>query len=289
MSIRRISFNQLCFPHSSLEEDVLLLSEAEVRGIGLYQPKLETATGPAVRRLLAANDLRPTSCLPSPAQATILPTPRFGDTLVDLDRRVEMHSKALRWFGELGGLCYVCGTGPAGTLSPAAARSRVVEMLQGLGDVAAEAGICIAVEPFSSKWVGFATLVWTLEEGLELVRSVAHPNVKLMFDPWHLWDSANLHDLLSRYVGDLAPVVHVSDVRDPTRSWADRLVPGTGIAALPDILATLVTAGFDGWYDLEILSDDGTFEDDFPDSLWKLPEADLLARGLDGMTACWPD
>ena len=34
--------------------------------------------------------------------------------------------------------------------------------------------------------------------------------------------------------------------------------------------------GYTGWYDLEILSDNGLFGNDYPDSLWKLPPANLV-------------
>jgi sugar phosphate isomerase/epimerase len=219
----------------------------------------------------------------------MLPTPGFGDTCVDRDARIRMHSEALRRFGDLGGLCYVCGTGPAGSLPPGEAWNRVVEMLGQLGEVGAEAGICVAVEPFSPEWLEFATIITTLEDAVTLVGDVGHPSVRLLFDPWHLWNSPNLHPLLAAHIDDLAPVVHMSDVREPTRSWGDRLIPGTGKADLPAILATLAAAGFDGWYDLEILSDDGTFEHDFADSLWKLPEAEFVAAGVAGLLACMPD
>jgi len=37
--------------------------------------------------------------------------------------------------------------------------------------------------------------------------------------------------------------------------------------------------GWAGGYDLELFSDDGTFGDDFEDSLWKLPAEELARRG----------
>jgi sugar phosphate isomerase/epimerase len=288
MASTLISFNSLCLPHFSFEQDVALLAEAGIPGIGLYNPKLETRSNETIRQAMADAGLRPTSCLPSPENASMLRTPGFGDTCVDRDERIRMHSEAIRRFGDLGGLCYVCGTGPVGSLPPKEAWSRVVEMLGELGDVAAKAGICVSIEPFSPEWLEFATMLTTLGDGIEMVREVGHPYVKLLFDPWHLWDSPDLHQLLADHVDDLAPVVHMSDVREPTRSWADRLVPGTGKAGLPAILATLATAGYNGWYDLEILSDDGLFEHDFLDALWKLPEAEFVATSVSGLRACMP-
>ena len=50
----------------------------------------------------------------------------------------------------------------------------------------------------------------------------------------------------------------------PTRGWCDRVLPGDGVADLPAILGTLDRAGWDGFYDLEIFSDNGTFGNAWP-------------------------
>ena len=58
--------------------------------------------------------------------------------------------------------------------------------------------------------------------------------------------------------------MHVCDRREPTRGWADRALPGDGGADVPSILRALDDAGWDGLYDIEIFSDDGTFGNDVP-------------------------
>ena len=85
-----------------------------------------------------------------------------------------------------------------------------------------------------------------------------------------------------RFVG-----VHVCDVRDPTRGWADRAFPGEGRAGVPSILAALDAAGWDGLYDIEIFSDDGTFGSAYPDSIWSLPSAEALERARASFERCW--
>ena len=54
--------------------------------------------------------------------------------------------------------------------------------------------------------------------------------------------------------------------------------PGDGVADLPALLGALDRAGWDGYYDLEIFSDNGTFGNAWPDSLWDVPTEEL-ARG----------
>jgi sugar phosphate isomerase/epimerase len=106
-----------------------------------------------------------------------------------------------------------------------------------------------------------------------------------MFDVWHLWNTPygdELPRLIDRVVG-----VHVSDYRDPTRGWLDRVLPGDGVADVSTALAAVERAGWTGPYDLEIFSDDGTFGDAYPDSLWALPGAELARRGRAAFDACW--
>jgi sugar phosphate isomerase/epimerase len=81
--------------------------------------------------------------------------------------------------------------------------------------------------------------------------------------------------------------VHVADWREPTRGWADRVLPGEGVAPLPEILGALERAGWDGYYDLEVFSDNGTFGNAWPDSLWEVPADELARRGREAFEQTW--
>ena len=76
-------------------------------------------------------------------------------------------------------------------------------------------------------------------------------------------------------------------MREPTRSFADRLLPGDGLADVPRILALLHGAGWSGFYELEVFSDNGAFGNAFPDSLWDIPAAELARRGREAFLTCW--
>jgi hypothetical protein len=65
---------------------------------------------------------------------------------------------------------------------------------------------------------------------------------------------------------------------DETRTWADRAFPGEGKVPMAAIINRLDAAGFTGSYDVEIFSDAGHFDYDYPDSLWKLPPAEIVDR-----------
>jgi sugar phosphate isomerase/epimerase len=79
----------------------------------------------------------------------------------------------------------------------------------------------------------------------------------------------------------------VADYREPTRGWADRSLSGDGVGDLPRILQALDAAGWDGLYDIEIFSDDGTFGAEYPDSFWAAPATETLARARAAFEQCW--
>ena len=78
--------------------------------------------------------------------------------------------------------------------------------------------------------------------------------------------------------------MHVADVREPTRSPSDRLLPGDGVADLRRILASLDEAGWNGFYDVEIFSDTS-----LPDSLWNVPADELARRAVESLRSVWEE
>jgi sugar phosphate isomerase/epimerase len=170
---------------------------------------------------------------------------------------------------------FVCLTGPAGDLPPDEARATVVEGLRALGDEAERLGVPVGLEPMSSHHPGW-TMVTTVGEGAELIEEAGGDGLGLTFDTWHLWDTATLEEDLRRF-SDRIVAVHVGDWREPTRSWCDRVLPGDGVIDLERVLGALGAAGWEGFYELEIFSDDGTFGNAFEDSLWGEP-AEVVAR-----------
>ena len=63
--------------------------------------------------------------------------------------------------------------------------------------------------------------------------------------------------------------------------------PATGRPTSPAILRALDDAGWDGLYDIEIFSDDGTFGIAYPDSYWAAPADDVLAQARAAFERCW--
>ena len=53
------------------------------------------------------------------------------------------------------------------------------------------------------------------------------------------------------------------------------------------MLRALEAAGYNGWYDLEVLSDNGMFGNNYPDSLWQVPPVQLVSRARAAFERLW--
>jgi sugar phosphate isomerase/epimerase len=162
----------------------------------------------------------------------------------------------------------------------------VVAGIRNLAEEARKVGLRIGIEPMREANRPRWTLVCSLAETLDLLEEVGDDDVGIIFDTWHMWDSDDVHNMIGVAI-DRIHGVQIADYRDPTRSSLDRVAAGQGIAGIDRLVDEFRSAGYDGWYDLEIFSDDGRFVNDFPDSLWKLDPLEYARVQVEGFMSCW--
>jgi len=253
---------------ASFEEDLRAFREAGVRGIGVCELKLP-ADG-AAAALLRDSALHATACIP--AVPGILPLPLFeGPDEVEV--RIEALCASVRRLAELEPECVLFLTGPGPEH-----RDLVVEGIRRIAEAGREAGVRVALEPVHPTQRETFSFVNSIADAIALLDEAGTPDVGLLVDVWHVGDDPDLGSYPDRIYG-----VHVSDRREPTRSHFDRLLPGDGVLPLPRIVRTIREAGYDGWYDVEVFSDDGTFGDAFPDSLWAEAPAEVARRARESL------
>ena len=269
------SISQITTLPASFEEDVRAYRAAGAEGIGLWENKLREGEEEALLAALSASGLTSTNAIPAVPSIAALPMPGPEEP----EERVEAYCAGLRRLAPFEPSAVVLLTGPG-------SRDVVVDGLRTIAAEAAALGLTIGLEPYSRHAGEDWTIVHTVAEAVQLIDEAGvGDSVGVLFDSWHLWDSkleADLDAHRDRIVG-----VHICDVRQPTRSFADRLLPGDGIADVPRILGLLDRAGWDGFYDLEIFSDNGAFGTALPDSLWDVPADELARRGREAFLACW--
>jgi sugar phosphate isomerase/epimerase len=278
------SISQVTTFRASFDEDLAAYREAGVGGLGVWEIKLPPGDATAAAERLRASGLASTNAVP--AVPSILPLPLMPGP-DDPRERVQAICGSLRRLAAFDPDCCVCLTGPAVGRAPHAARRTVVEGLRRIADAADEAGVRVGLEPVNRVGGEDWTIATSIPEALELLEEAGDPpSLGIMFDVWHLWSTPTLFEDVAAHAGRFVGV-HVADWRSPTRGWADRVLPGDGVAGVPAILAALERAGWEGPYDLEIFSDDGTFGDRYPDSLWRVPARELARRGREAFLRAW--
>jgi sugar phosphate isomerase/epimerase len=274
----RFSVSEFSTPNHSYEEDLAAFAAGGAEGIGLAEVKLPPGDDAVSLEKLRESGLKATICLP--ATLAVLPIEMTPDP-VEPEARVESLATSIRRLAPFEPEVVLLLTGIPGERDEAEARAIVVEGLRHLGGVAREAGARIALEPIHRSAAPEFSLVSDLPGADALLGEVGDDTIGLVFDTWHLWDTANvLED--ARRLARRFPAVHVNDWRDPTRHWDDRALPGEGVIDLPAILGALEAGGFDGWYDMEIFSGEA-----YEDSLLALPPDELVRRGREGFLHAW--
>jgi sugar phosphate isomerase/epimerase len=270
MTRRPFSISAVSTYHASFAEDVAAYRAAGCDGIGLWEYKLRPGSDEPDRQLLLEQGLRATICVPD--VASFMPDGWFR-LPVATDERLDAIGMAIRRFAAFDPVTILLMSGDPAGRSEEEARRLVIEGLRAAADVAADVGLDIGFEPLRQA---SGSLVWTLPGALGVIDEVGRPNVGIVVDTWHLWGSDGFLEHLRSDAGRILGV-QVCDIRPETRSWCDRVLPGDGTIDWSAVLAALDAGGYAGWFDLEIFSDDGTFADAFPDSLWAWPASRLAA------------
>jgi sugar phosphate isomerase/epimerase len=268
----RFSISQVSTLAASFADDVRAYTEAGADGIGIWELKL----GEDSLAEFQASGLGSATAVPAVPSVHPLPLLPGPDTVRE---RVDTLLRSLEVLAPFEPTAVVCFTGPGD-------RETAVRGVREIAREAERLGLRLAVEPFQLEGIESWSILNTLGDAAEFVEEVGSDAVGIQFDVWHLWNTQDVLAEIPRYAHLIAGV-HVSDWREPTRGWADRVLPGDGAADLPALLGVLEDVGWVGFYDLEIFSDNGAFGSAYPDSLWDLDAAELARRGRQAFINCW--
>jgi sugar phosphate isomerase/epimerase len=268
------SISQVSTLAASFGEDVRAYAAAGVDGIGVWESKL----GDGSLAELRASGLGCATAVPAVPSVHPLPLLPGPETVRE---RVDALLRSLEVLAPYAPAAILCFTGPGD-------RETAVRGVRELAREAERLGLRLAVEPFQAEGIESWSILNTLGDAAAFVDEVGSDAVGIQFDVWHLWNTPGLLEEIPRHAHLIAGV-HVDDWREPTRGWADRVLPGDGAADLPAILGVLEDVGWQGFYDLEIFSDNGAFGSAYPDSLWDLDAAELARRGREAFLNCWSE
>jgi D-psicose/D-tagatose/L-ribulose 3-epimerase len=155
------------------------------------------------------------------------------------------HKRVVDLCAELGARAY-CGAlyGHPGIVKkrrpPGDEFSRTAEGLHSLADYAARRNVAIALEPMSHFRTHVANTPGQL---LRLIRLADHPNLRVLFDTYHIVTEVRDYGSALRAIGPLLYALHACE--------NDRGVPGNGLVPWTQVFDALASIGFNGYIGLE--------------------------------------
>ncbi len=236
----RVSLSAISTFSWSLDEDLAFYEDAGITAIGASLAKLEAAGVEAGARRLRDAGLRVTNLigvgpflLADPAQ---------------WDRQRDRVRAALDAAETVGAECLILTTGPAGDLAWEDAADALASALAPVIDDARGRGVPFGLEHTNSLRVDVG-FVHSLRDVVDLARRL---DIGVCVELNACWAERGLGETIRDGV-DTFRVVQVSDFAVGTLSTPNRLVPGDGDIPLPRLLGQLLTAGYPGVFDLELI------------------------------------
>lgn len=240
----RISMNELTTYRWSFEEDVQRYAAAGIEGIAVWRQKLSDYGEEKGIELISECGLEVSSLL-------------WAGGFTGSDGRshresIEDAHDAIRLAAQLKAPCVVVYSGPRAGHTHSHARRLLSNALKDLLPHAAEAGVCLALEPVPDPYASQWTFLTDVSETVSLLDQWGHPQLRFVFDTYSFGMDAATIDRLAewaRYLG----IVHLGDARHLPSGEQDRCPLRAGIVPLQRIVALLEAAGYDGYFDIKLM------------------------------------
>lgn len=243
----QLSMNEMTTYRWSFEEDVAQYRAAGIEAIGVWRPKIVDFGEDKGVDLLAESGLEVSNLLWAGGF-----TGSDGRTLRD---SIDDGHDAIRLAAELKAHCLVIYSGGRAGHTHNHARRLLKDALAELLPVAAEQRLTLAIEPMHPACASECTFLTSIDDTLMLIESLDSPWLKLVFDTYHFGLEPGMVARLSRLAGQIA-IVHLGDGKSPPEAEQNRARLGDGSVPLKEIVATLSSAGYDGYYDVELFGEE---------------------------------
>ena len=275
----KLSLSEISTVGASFRDDLAAYSAAGFEGIGVWEMKLGDDAADVAA--LKASGLFAANCVP--LVPSILPNAVIEGP-ADVEERIVSIGASMRRFARYEPESVLCLTGAAGVLGDTEARRVVIEGLKRVAAAADEAGVRLGLEPVHESERDALTLVTSIPEALELLEEADLPQVGIMVDLWHVWDTPTVEDDLRANAARISGV-HVSDWFPPSRVGPrrGRALPGQGVSRTRELVAVLAENGWKGSLDVEIFGDP-----DDPASFWSLPVEEAARRAYEAAAGVLP-
>ncbi len=174
---------------------------------------------------------------------------------------IEDAADALRLARRLGAPCLIVYSGGRAGHTFNHARRLVTDALAELVPVAAEVDVSLALEPMHPGCAADWTFLTSIDQTVGLLDAVGSPEqVKMVFDAYHLGQDDGVLECIDQLAPRVA-LVQLGDAREPPCGEQNRCRLGEGSVPLSEIVSALTAAGYDGYFDVELLGEEVETDD----------------------------
>ncbi len=177
--------------------------------------------------------------------------------------RIDHNRRLIETAAQLGAEMIVLVVGAAPGQPLGRQRGWVRDGIEALLADAQSAGVKLAIEPLHPMYAADRSCINRIAEARQICEALDHRFLGVAVDVYHVWWDPDLESEIAR-LGQLDALLgyHLCDWRVPTRDLLnDRALMGDGCIDLAAITAWVRAAGFNGWDEVEIFSNDYWQED----------------------------
>jgi sugar phosphate isomerase/epimerase len=222
----RLSVNSLSSLYQPLSADLALWRDLEVSYVGLISPKLAAEGWDIALETVTDAGLR----------------------VSNISTENEVIAESLRFASSVDARTVYACSGPGGARKWEDSAKSFRDTMAPLATLADELGVILAVEPTNPLRTDIS-FVFTLRDALDLGRDAG---LGVVLDFYSCWYERNFDELVRKNVEAVA-LVQVCDYMLGTFDTPNRVVPGDGDIPLARLLTTMLDAGYEGAFDLEVL------------------------------------
>lgn len=266
----RLAIHTITTKPWSLAVSAERFAAAGAHGISIWVEAIEEMSTEEVRSAVDAAGLKVPAlvrggffCDPDPAERR---------------RRIDHNRRLIETAGELSAemLVLVVGATPGQPLQRQ--RGWVQEAIEGLIDDAVAADVRLAIEPLHPMYAADKSCINRIAEARGICEAVQHSLVGVAVDVYHVWWDPQLASEIEALGKQNALFAfHLCDWRVPTRDFLnDRALMGDGCIDIRGIRRLVEDAGFQGWNEVEIFSQEH----------WERDQQDFLDDILERYVKC---
>lgn len=243
----RLSMNELTTYRWSFEEDVRQYASAGYDGIGVWREKVADCGEDNALRALADSGIK-VSLLSWAGGFT-------GSDGRSHAEAIEDGLDAVRLAARLQAECLIVHSGARGGHTRNHVRRIFRDALERLLAAAEPLDVTIAVEPMHPSCAADWTFLTGLDDALDLIQVCDSRRLKLALDAYHLAHDETALQRLEEVAPHVA-IAQLGDARQLPCGEPSRCPLGEGIVPLSRFVSALLSAGFDGFFDVELVGEE---------------------------------